>query len=73
MCGRWNAIPSRGRSADVTKRAKLAFVLMYDEEELRAFKAAQEMKIYKPAVDTTSTNADNPDKETAGFVVVYYL
>ena len=34
---------------------------MYDEEELRAFKAAQETKTYKPAVDTTPTNPDSDE------------
>jgi hypothetical protein len=32
---------------------------MYDEEELRAFKAAQETKTYKPSVDPTPTNPDS--------------
>ena len=34
---------------------------MYDEEELRAFKAAQETKTYKPAVGPTPTNPDSDE------------
>ena len=35
--------------------------MVYDEEELRAFKAAQETKTYKPAVDPTPTNPDRDE------------
>ena len=41
---------------------------MYDEEELRAFKAAQETKTYKPAVDTTPTNPDSDETALSKFV-----
>ena len=43
------------------EKGKTRSVLMYDEEELRAFKAAQETKTYKPAVDTTPTNPDSDE------------
>ena len=38
---------------------KTRSVVVYDEEELRAFKAAQETKTYKPSVDPTPTNPDS--------------
>ena len=41
---------------------------MYDEEELRAFKAAQETKTYKPAVDPTPTNPDRDEAALSKFV-----
>ncbi len=44
------------------EKGKTRSVLVYDSEELRAFKAEMETKTYKPAVDTTSTN---PDKDGA--------
>ncbi len=61
MCEHWSAIPSRERSAPATSWGKLALVVVYDEEELRAFKAAQETKTYKPAVDPTPTNPDRDE------------
>jgi hypothetical protein len=50
------------------EKGKTRSVLMYDEEELRAFKAAQETKIYKPAVDPTPTNADSDETALSKFV-----
>ena len=44
------------------EKGKTRSVLVYDEEELRAFKAELESKTYKPAVDQTPTN---PDSEAA--------
>ena len=41
---------------------------MYDEEELRAFKAAQETKTYKPAVGPTPTNPDSDETAWSKFV-----
>jgi hypothetical protein len=42
--------------------------VVYDEEELRAFKAAQETKTYKPAVDHTPTNPDSDSVALSKFV-----
>lgn len=42
--------------------------MVYDEEELRAFKAAQETKTYKPAVDPTPTNPDSYEAALSKFV-----
>jgi hypothetical protein len=42
--------------------------VVYDEEELRAFKAAQETKTYKPAVDPTPTNHDSYEAALSKFV-----
>ena len=42
--------------------------MVYDEQELRAFKAAQETKTYKPAVDPTPTNPDRDEAALSKFV-----
>lgn len=47
--------------------------MVYDEEELRAFKAAPETKTYKPAVDPTPTNPDNDSAALSKFVEVKHL
>ena len=41
------------------EKGKTRSVLVYDESELRAFKAELETKTYKPAVDTTPTNPNS--------------
>ncbi len=41
------------------EKGKTRSVLVYDEEELRAFKAELETKTYKPTVDSTPTNPDS--------------
>lgn len=50
------------------EKGKTRSVLMYDEEELRAFKAAQETKTYKPAVDPTPTNPVSNEAALSKFV-----
>ncbi len=50
------AIPKRGKSADGFELGKTRSVLVYDEEELRAFIAELETKTYKPAVAQTPTD-----------------
>ena len=42
--------------------------MVYDEEELKAFKAAQETKTYKPSVDPTPTNPDSYEAALSKFV-----
>jgi excisionase family DNA binding protein len=44
--------------------------MVYDSEELQTFKAAQETKTYKPAVDQTPTNPDNDATALSKFVKV---
>ena len=41
--------------------------MVYDEEELRAFKAAQETKTYKPSYDPTPTNPDRDEPALSKF------
>ena len=50
------------------EKGKTRSVLVYDESELRAFKAELETKTYKPAVDPTPTNRDNHRAELSRFV-----
>lgn len=50
------------------EKGKTRSVLVYDEEELRAFKAELESKTYKPAVDQTPTNPDRDGAELSRFV-----
>ena len=52
------------------EKGKTRSVLVYDEEELRAFKAAQETTTYKPAVDQTATNPDRDKTALSKFVEV---
>ena len=50
------------------EKGKTRSVLVYDEEELQAFKAAQSTKTYKPAVDPNPTNPDNDATALSKFV-----
>jgi hypothetical protein len=50
------------------EKGKTRSVLVYDEEELRAFKAELETKTYKPTVDSTSTNPDFDGAALSKFV-----
>jgi hypothetical protein len=50
------------------EKGKTRSVVVYDEQELRAFKAAQETKTYKPAVDPTPTNPDSDEAALSKFV-----
>lgn len=43
------------------EKGKTRSVLVYDESELRAFKATLETKTYKPAIDQTQTNPDRDE------------
>jgi hypothetical protein len=43
------------------EKGKTRSVLVYEEEELRAFKAELETKTYKPAVAQNSTNPDRDE------------
>lgn len=52
------------------EKGKTRSVLIYDEEELQAFKAAQETTTYKPAVDQTPTNTDRNEAALSKFVEV---
>lgn len=52
------------------EKGKTRSVLVYDEEELQAFKAAQETKTYKPSVDSTPTNPDSDETALSKFVEV---
>ena len=52
------------------EKGKTRSVVVYDEEELRAFKAAQETKTYKPSVDPTPTNPDSDEATLSKFVEV---
>ncbi|WP_317112482.1 helix-turn-helix domain-containing protein [Chroococcidiopsis sp. SAG 2025] len=55
------------------EKGKTRSVVVYDEEELRAFKAALETKTYKPAVDPTPTNPDRDETALSKFVEVKHL
>lgn len=57
-----------GKIGSSYELGKTRSVLVYDEEELRAFKAAQETKTYKPSVDPTSTNPDSYEAANSKFV-----
>ncbi len=50
------------------EKGKTRSVLVYDEEELRAFKTELETKTYKPAVNPTPTNTDLDGSELSRFV-----
>ncbi len=52
------------------EKGKTRSVLVYDESELRAFKAELETKTYKPAVNPTPTNPDREGAELSRFVEV---
>ena len=52
------------------EKGKTRSVLVYDEEELRAFKAELTTKTYKPAVDPIPTNPDKDGAELSRFVEV---
>ena len=52
------------------EKGKTRSVLVYDEEELRAFKAELTTKTYKPAVDPIPTNPDKDGAELSKFVEV---
>ncbi len=49
------------------EKGKTRSVLVYDESELRAFKAELETKTYKPAVNPTPTNPDKDGTELSRF------
>ena len=57
-----------GKIGSRYEKGKTRSVVVYDEEELRAFKAAQETKTYKPAVDSTPTNPDRDEAALSKFV-----
>jgi excisionase family DNA binding protein len=57
-----------GKIGSRYEKGKTRSVVVYDEEELRAFKAAQETKTYKPAVDPTPTNPDSDSVALSKFV-----
>jgi hypothetical protein len=57
-----------GKIGSSYEKGKTRSVVVYDEEELRAFKAAQETKTYKPAVDPTPTNPDRDEAALSKFV-----
>ena len=57
-----------GKIGSRYEKGKTRSVVVYDEEELRAFKAAQETKTYKPAVDPTPTNPDSDEAALSKFV-----
>ena len=50
------------------EKGKTRSVMVYDEKELQAFKAAQSTKTYKPAVDPNPTNPDNDATALSKFV-----
>ena len=52
------------------EKGKTRSVVVYDEKELQAFKAAQETTTYKPAVDQTPTNPDSDGTVLSKFVEV---
>ncbi len=52
------------------EKGKTRSVLVYDESELRAFKAELETKTYKPAIDPTSTKPDRSESALSEFVEV---
>jgi excisionase family DNA binding protein len=55
------------------EKGKTRSVMIYDEDELQAFKAAQETKTYKPAVDQTPTNPDRDETALSKFAEVTHL
>ncbi len=57
-----------GKIGSSYEKGKTRSVVVYDEEELKAFKAAQETKTYKPAVDPTPTNPDRDEAALSKFV-----
>lgn len=57
-----------GKIGSSYELGKTRSVVVYDEQELRAFKAAQETKTYKPAVDPTPTNPDSDEAALSKFV-----
>jgi hypothetical protein len=59
-----------GKIGSRYEKGKTRSVVVYDEEELKAFKAAQETKTYKPAVDPTPTNPDSNETALSKFVEV---
>ena len=62
-----------GKIGSRYEKGKTRSVVVYDEEELRAFKAAQETKTYKPSVDHTSTNPDRDEAALSKRVEVSQL
>ena len=56
LCENKERYTQEGKIGSRYEKGKTRSVVVYDEEELRAFKAAQETKTYKPAVDPTPTN-----------------
>ena len=52
------------------EKGKTRSVLVYDEEELQAFKTELETKTYKPAVNQTPTNSDRDETALSKFVEV---
>lgn len=57
-----------GKIGSSYEKGKTRSVVVYDEQELRAFKAAQETKTYKPSVDPTPTNPDRDEAALSKFV-----
>lgn len=52
------------------EKGKTRSVMVYSEDELRAFKATLETKTYKPAVDPPSTKPDRDESALSKFVEV---
>ncbi len=70
LCERSLRYTQEGKIGGRYEKGKTRSVLVYDEEELRAFKAELETKTYKPTVDSTSTNLDKDGAELSRFVEV---
>ena len=60
----------QGKIGGRYEKGKTRSVLMYDEEELRAFKKELETKTYKPAITPTPTNPDSDTTALSKFVEV---
>ncbi len=70
LCERSLRYTQEGKIGGRYEKGKTRSVLVYDEEELRAFKTDLTTKTYKPTVDSTPTNPDKDGAELSRFVEV---
>lgn len=57
-----------GKIGSRYEKGKTRSVVVYDEKELQAFKAALETTTYKPAVDPTPTNPNSDETALSKFI-----
>lgn len=70
QCDRSLRYTQEGKISGQYEKGKTRSVLVYDEEEVQAFKTELETKTYKPAIDKTLTNPDSDTTPLSKFVEV---